>query len=718
MGLASFGGHATSGGGGGGTTTVSGKQIGEMVLVPNNFSSADFLDSGSTVDNATYPTLYASISSAFSGEGWTTTNTPSIPTAICSAIHGTVIDCIMADGVMFAITSKGYVFSIGNDHSTITYITRLERCIKNGAIVYAVMVSFGKIFVTFTSSNIMARYDSSSFSTYTAVTLPSTSSFTFKTANGIMFGMSSVAAGSVIKSIDQGLNWSTQALPTTASYTVRGVDFYNGVYCAVTTGTSTNNMATSTDAISWTVRSGPGTGAAGIVVSSVGFVIIPSSSNATPYTSTDGISWTPRSVNITGTVNRITIASNGTTLLASYAPSVGAGTAHVSTDGGITWVSRNANVLLTYQNTMHAHCITNDEIVSFGCHSTSTTGQIVFGYSSNNLSTTPSFIGMNSSLNKNTLSYGDFTNSGLGVMIETTASDAGLYTVSDLYGVFTTNGGASWTQTTLPNSTNTVLKIVGCYGTGDGINVVCAGGKLYRTTDGSNWSIITSSMISTSATPYGTNNSKLFSASGSSINVSLDYGASYPTYALPVALTAQSSVKAYGSYIFLVSPNSTTVYFSADDGASWSTISNGMPLNSTGYPGQLAGGNRGIFMSCPLGSSTGSSSIYLVSFDGGQNWNQRSFPNAVTVYAATYSNGTYYVFIGGSSYMYSTDLVTWVLSGANDAKLWKRIIFDNTGLPFIIGAPDNTYLIKGSVSKKIPTFNSPYPGSKWVVKAK
>lgn len=106
--MQSFGGKSSSSGAeSGATINVSTREVGELALVPQNYSNPNFVDTGSYVSQSDYPDLYAKLTDSAVGSNWTQSN-PVPGTAAYEALgskaiaackHGTGIGLMLRGGV-------------------------------------------------------------------------------------------------------------------------------------------------------------------------------------------------------------------------------------------------------------------------------------------------------------------------------------------------------------------------------------------------------------------------------------------------------------------------------------------------------------------------------------------------------------------------------------------------------------------------------------------
>jgi hypothetical protein len=198
-----------------------------------------------------------------------------------------------------------------------------------------------------------------------------------------------VAGGALgsLKTSSNGFDWTDQnsllitntATTLTVIPNIQTLGYGNNLYFY---GANNSTYATSTNAITWTSRTGIGSPQAvtygnGIwVVASVGAI----------RTSTNAITWTARTSNTSSTINSL-IYENGL-----YVYAGGGGVLHTSTDG-ITWTARTSNTTstinsLTYGNGLYMYganggvLATSTDAITWTLRTSGTTSQIyrvVFG---------------------------------------------------------------------------------------------------------------------------------------------------------------------------------------------------------------------------------------------------------------------------------------------------------------------------------------------------
>lgn len=157
--------------------------------------------------------------------------------------------------------------------------------------------------------------------TWTALAISATAAITF--ANGLF-----VAVGTNnVQTSTNGTTWTTRTIPVG---TWTSLTFGGGLFVAA--GTS-GVIATSPDGITWTARTGAGSGNFASIAYGAGrFVALSQATNGGGATSTDGISWAVMSTPVGITANSIVFA-NGMFV------AVGTGGAITSSDG-LTWTPR------------------------------------------------------------------------------------------------------------------------------------------------------------------------------------------------------------------------------------------------------------------------------------------------------------------------------------------------------------------------------------------
>lgn len=143
-------------------------------------------------------------------------------------------------------------------------------------------------------------------------------------------------SGVIITSPD-GITWTSQANPFTASGAVYGVCFGNGQFVAVGWNGSAGIIATSPDGVTWTSRANPYATVYAAAVCFGGGLFVVIGNNGVIATSPDGITWTSRGSPV-GSFGAAICYGNG---LYVAGGSTATGSIATSTDG-ITWTPRNS----------------------------------------------------------------------------------------------------------------------------------------------------------------------------------------------------------------------------------------------------------------------------------------------------------------------------------------------------------------------------------------
>lgn len=147
-------------------------------------------------------------------------------------------------------------------------------------------------------------------------------------------------SGGVYVSVDDGVTWTNYALGAPESgYTWRDVTFGNGLFVAVGDGATNDNVMTSPDGITWTLRTGANTNDYESVIFGNGIFVAVSINGVgnRVMTSTDGINWTER---LSAANHLWTSVTFGNGLFVAVTSDVVGNNVMTSPDG-INWTSRN-----------------------------------------------------------------------------------------------------------------------------------------------------------------------------------------------------------------------------------------------------------------------------------------------------------------------------------------------------------------------------------------
>jgi len=110
MALSQFGGRAPAAGSG---TATSGKEIGEVFLVPSSFDAPDVVQAGASVTNATYPDLFPKLVDGAAINNFVPANFPVTEASIgIRLLRG-----VMQGGVYYALTMDGKVISTADGNT-------------------------------------------------------------------------------------------------------------------------------------------------------------------------------------------------------------------------------------------------------------------------------------------------------------------------------------------------------------------------------------------------------------------------------------------------------------------------------------------------------------------------------------------------------------------------------------------------------------------------
>lgn len=321
--------NAAAGGGGA-------REIGELMVVPTGFTHADYLDTGATINSATYPQLAACFAGAFHLGDFA--ETAALPVRYTKLTPTFLQNLITKDatGDVYAVDIAGnrIIKSTDAGHTWVNHSVPMNWPV--GLVLTATSGLYftgGFFYLGIGNPQSTMVYRSSDAVTWEMVSslVGPGSSHTYRVANGIHF-LTQQSSATVYTSTD-AITWTARTMPASGTWSNPQ---YNGTaYVLVNTAGSV--VASSPDLITWTSR----TTAASLnnlrVVNST-FVLLSSVASATYYTSADGATWTSRTLPASFTLSNSFSTSDTLYIIPTT------GTAAYSTVDGITWTARTLPV--------------------------------------------------------------------------------------------------------------------------------------------------------------------------------------------------------------------------------------------------------------------------------------------------------------------------------------------------------------------------------------
>jgi hypothetical protein len=721
MGISTFGGSVSNA-----STSASTLVTGQLLQVPTGFSNSNYVDSGAKFSASTYPALAAITPPTFMGDYWTKTSIPSaLPKQATTNNMGSNPIGFSYGGEYFVIGLTGVVFrTTGGNLSSLAYLKTLT--FPSGVTtINSINVANGNIYVAFLSSTTWYMYSDLNLSSATSITFP-LSNFVgiVRYGNGVYLAQYTNGTNNVVYKSTDGVTFASVTVGTTSTYTPKGLDWNGSSWVYVTSGTSTNNTATSPDGTTWTVRSGPTVGFSSLRWNSVLSIFVGPSGTAstTINTSPDGVTWTARTGAISNTFANVEVMTNGAMIVTI----VNATTTNTqySTDG-ITWTSKaslytsGGPFFTTAFGSPHVY---GNQLVNVGYYASG--AQIVVNWT-NDMSTLGGIVPLTMTTALPVF-YPMMSVGNTWITFENTQFNQISVSVPV---AITTNGGASWTYSAITSQTvpiywrqafvtPTKFILWGTPVTGNGVFIASS-------SDGVNWTINSPTLtwVPSSVCNVGEN---IFIGGqiGANFVMTADYGVTtVAKTSMPwpnnnsVGSTTGITMFSLGNTLVDITVIGGGVSVSNDLGVTW--ISGSITsITSAIITGVAYGNGKALLTINSSGNST-----YVYSSDGGNTWVQRTFPAPISTNAkgVAYINGYFVIYGGGGSYWYGNDGINWSqgVTGTTSDMIQSWTLMGNNGMLSIAGGNNNitNFLVPDTTSYRTPLIPSALPFTKFVIKA-
>lgn len=727
--------------------------LGSMMLVPTAFTSSEYVDAGSSFSATTYPKL-AELFPEMANPG--AVNEVAVPTFdhhAITAVYGNVVDGFTYNGEYYVVTANtlfAYLFgTTGGDLTKFKYIRKFPPSTNANTTISTNGVSVaatGRVYVSYIQTlhtMTFAEAVDPSFNTWTVATTQTTgATWTIFGANGLYIGYRKNAAASsnVLQYSTDGVTFTNVTGAFTSTYAAQDMAYGNGLFVIVTSGTSTNNIATSPDGITWTARSVGTVGHRAVTYYGV-FVAVPNATTATAfYTSPDGITWTSRTITngspTTSSILQYVVGcASGFIAVSPVGSWAAATTLFVQTSAdGITWTNKNA--VNPFSTSTGGNPNANLRPLVFD------NTLVVFGTSAANGSTPSLRYSMSTDLFATYTQYGMYgpdtsaarapawASSTHGIAIETSNSDSRFrFSTSTISALRTTDGGSTW-EPMLINLNNTNVQIMDFFAI-DGRYVLSgyyntniatiAGAFMFVSNDGGDtW---TRSTGSYRVTRDG--NGTLYRAADEttsgvtySLSRSKDYGASWtPAGSFSVAsgnAVALTRGMRLGAIVFDLTNNVARI--TQEDSLSF--------YGTTPFPVAVTTSTMTIESAWDANRTAivvGGSNIISITYDDGASWSGYTLPAQMPSNVQIAMVDGWIIICTNSNYIYRS----------RDGKAWDHVQV-TSGLPAGLNMSTNGAtgyfgginmattgkFLATKTDYLIPPIVSSVSGAKWVVKAK
>lgn len=524
-------------------TTGSSAPIGSLVLVPENFSDPDYVETGQSIDALIYPELAATLTNRVNPTDVAVTQTIPPIQAIEGNDYVTTgyinYSCVY-NGDLFIFFSNGYVYrTTGGNVNSITFFRIIPlpppdpAAFTHSEFNY-VTVANNYLYISFSTTNTDGKFRMSMAdfvnggTSWTTISIPTwaNNAIMFYYGDGVYIAAknNNTSAGYIARSTD-GINFTLINANYTSTNTINGV-LYNGTAWVLYGGLAATIAVTSTDGgLTWTARTlgGNSTFQAGVWAPTINlFVLWQATSTTVVYTSPDGATWTSVTGLPTGYVSSatacMTVTPNGTIIgygskrnqdwngLTSYVIK--------STDGvNFTNIGGNAPFVNNYGGASFAShvAVLNNTFVYFGTalysrqnssswntvYSNTQSDPIQWCYcsSTDGFTTFTSFDTITNTSLATCVRAPLFLTSNLGIALAANSTGSNIeYMGIKFYGIITTDGGTSWSPLTITAAAPMRLRtftiaagkfvIIGYWF----FNQYTNGGMIYGTsTDGVSW---------------------------------------------------------------------------------------------------------------------------------------------------------------------------------------------------------------------------------------
>ena len=442
------------------------------------------------------------------------------------------------------------------------------------------------------------------------------------------------------------------------------VCYGNGKYVAVSAYSNPNNMAYSTDGISWTEGTMPNTEEDwySVCYGNGKYVAIAYISDVYAY-STDGISWTQGTMPEWSTW--MSVCYGNDKFVAVDGGAGGASTTMAYSTDGISWTQ---GTISSSNQRWNSVCYGNDKFVAIARDTN------IMAYSTDGISWTEG--NMPSEQDWYSVCYGN----GKYVAMSGGSFNSNIMAYS--------TDGISWTQGTMPSSARWHSV---CYGNGKYVAVADSSYNMAYSTDGITWTKIT--INSHNSVCYGNGKFVAVEAHNSSFSAVITFRG-FPLS--QVSTEAKERIYQLTSLDELENPisetdladkyhNGNTLYIENADGSTewWKIIDNtklGKETSIEGQEGTNVPANQswqsvcygnGKYVAVSWGSN-----IMAYSTDG-ISWTEGSMPSD-SWQSVCYGNGKYVAIAYNSSTMaYSTDGISWTQGTLPSSKQWQSVCYGN-----------------------------------------
>ena len=444
------------------------------------------------------------------------------------------------------------------------------------------------------------------------------------------------------------------------------VCYGNGKYVAVSAYSNPNNMAYSTDGISWTEGTMPNTEEDwySVCYGNGKYVAIAYISDVYAY-STDGISWTEGTLPEWSTW--MSVCYGNDKFVAVDGGAGGASTTMAYSTDGISWTQ---GTISSSNQRWNSVCYGNDKFVAIARDTN------IMAYSTDGISWTEG--NMPSEQDWYSVCYGN------GKYVATSGGSFNSKIMA-----YSTDG-ISWTQGTMPSSARWQSV---CYGNGKYVAVADSSYDMAYSTDGITWTKIT--INSHNSVCYGDGKFVAVEAHNSSSSTVITFRG-FPLS--QVSTEAKERIYQLTSLDELENPiseidladkyhNGNTLYIENADGSTewWKIIDNTKlgkeasiegqegTMPSSQYWSEICYGNDKY-----VAVSSGPSNIMAYSTDG-INWIAGTMPSSQQWSSVCYGNGKYVAISGGaygSNIMaYSTDGISWTQGNMSSSQTWTSVCY-------------------------------------------
>ena len=464
------------------------------------------------------------------------------------------------------------------------------------------------------------------------------------------------------------------------------VCYGNGKYVTVSAYSNPNNMAYSTDGISWTEGTMPNTEEDwySVCYGNGKYVAIAYISDVYAY-STDGISWTQGTLPEWSTW--MSVCYGNDKFVAVDGGAGGASTTMAYSTDGISWTQ---GTISSSNQRWNSVCYGNDKFVAIARDTN------IMAYSTDGISWTEG--NMPSEQDWYSVCYGN------GKYVATSGGSFNSKIMA-----YSTDG-ISWTQGTMPSSARWQSV---CYGNGKYVAVADSSYDVAYSTDGITWTKIT--INSHNSVCYGNGKFVAVGAHNSSSSTVITFRG-FPLS--QVSTEAKERIYKLTSLDELENPisetdladkyhNGNTLYIENADGSTewWKIIDNtklGKEASIEGQKGINVPANQewmsvcygnGKYVAVATGSYPSYTNIMVYSTDG-INWTQGNMPSSQQWYSVCYGNDKYVAIAYRSDIMaYSTDGINWTQGNMPSSRGWHSVCYGNGKYVTVAGGNLNSNIM-------------------------